>query len=157
MDAQAKPKAETGLTKTKVILGWSFNFRMMMIALPKNKFIAYSWAILDKIDRGWTSKGELETNIGCWVHLEQVIPFIHHFLSRLRFLLQYSEKKRKVAINEQCKADLKFLQTALEKCRDGINLNSIAYCRPTHVYQSNSCPASPGRIQRQRICVEILP
>jgi hypothetical protein len=84
MDAQAKLKAKTGLTKTKVILGWSLSFRTMTIALPKNKFIAYSWAILDMINRGWTSKGELETNIKCWVHLRQVIPFIHHFLSRLR-------------------------------------------------------------------------
>jgi hypothetical protein len=90
----------------------------MRIALLKNKFIAYSRAILDMIDWGWMSKGELEMNIGCWIHLGQVIPFIHHFLSRLHFLLWSSEKKRKVAINEQCKADLKFLQTALKKCRD---------------------------------------
>jgi hypothetical protein len=87
MDAQAKLKAKTGLTETKVILGKSLNFRMMTIALPKNKFIAYSWAISDMINWGWTSKGELETNIGCWVNLRQVILFIHLFLSRLRFLL----------------------------------------------------------------------
>jgi hypothetical protein len=116
----------------------------MTIALPKNKFTAYSWVIMDIIDRGWMSKGELETNIGCWVHLEQVIPFTHHFLSRLCFLLWCSEKKRKVAINEQCKADLEFLQTALEKCRDGVDLNSIAYRHPTHTYRSNSCPADLG-------------
>jgi hypothetical protein len=134
MDTQAKLKAETGLTKTKVILGWSLNFRMMTIALPKNKFIAYSQAILDMINQGRTSKGELEMNIGCWVHLEQVIPFIRHFLSRLCFLLWRSEKKRKVAINKQCKADLEFLQTALKKCRDGIDLYWIAYRRPTHTY-----------------------
>jgi hypothetical protein len=114
MDAQAKLKAKTGLTETKVILGWSLNFRMMTIALPKNKFIAYSRAIWDMINWGWTSKGELETNIGCWVNLGQVIPFIHPFLCRLRFLLWSSEKKRKVAINEQCKANLEFLQAALE-------------------------------------------
>jgi hypothetical protein len=117
----------------------------MTIALPKNKFIAYSREILDKIDWGWTSKGELETNIGCWVHLEQVIPFIHHFLSRLHLLLWRSEKKRKVAINEQFKADLEFLQTAVKNCRDGIDLNLIAYRCLTHAYQSNSCPAGLGR------------
>jgi hypothetical protein len=42
MDAQAKLKAETRLTKTKVILGWLLIFWTMTIALPKNKFIAYS-------------------------------------------------------------------------------------------------------------------
>jgi hypothetical protein len=50
MDTRAKLKAKTGLTKFKVILGWLFNFRTMTIALPKNKFIAYSKAILDMLD-----------------------------------------------------------------------------------------------------------
>ena len=40
MDAWAKLKANTGLTKIKVILGWLLNFRTMTIALPKNKIIA---------------------------------------------------------------------------------------------------------------------
>jgi hypothetical protein len=42
MDARAKLKAKTGLTETKVILGWLWNFWTMTIALPENKFIAYS-------------------------------------------------------------------------------------------------------------------
>jgi hypothetical protein len=50
MDARAKLKAETGLIKIKVILGWLFNFRTMTIALPKNKFNVYSKAILDMLD-----------------------------------------------------------------------------------------------------------
>jgi hypothetical protein len=37
MDAQAKLKAKTGLTQTKVILGWLLNFQQMTIALPENK------------------------------------------------------------------------------------------------------------------------
>ncbi len=85
-----------------------------MIALPENKFIAYSRAISDMIEHGWTSKAELETNIGRRVHLGQVLPFIHHFLSRLCFLLRRLEKKRQQKLNEQCIADLEFLQSALE-------------------------------------------
>jgi hypothetical protein len=57
MDAKAKLKAKTGLTKIKVIFGWLFNFRTMTIAIPQNKFVAYSKAILDMLNRGWTSKG----------------------------------------------------------------------------------------------------
>jgi hypothetical protein len=45
------------------------------------------------IKRGWTSKAELKTNIGRWVHLGQVLPFIHHFLSMLCFLLWRLEIK----------------------------------------------------------------
>jgi hypothetical protein len=64
----------------------------MIIPLPDNKFHAYSKAILEMLQRGWTSKGELESNIGQWVHLGQIIPTVHHFLSRLRFLKQRSEQ-----------------------------------------------------------------
>jgi hypothetical protein len=116
MNAWAKLKAETGLTKIKVILVWLLNFRTMTIALPQNKFIPYSRAILDMLNRSWTLKGELKMNIGQWVNLGQIIPFIHHFLSRLCFLLQRLEKKRKVEINKQCKAYLHFLQFSLKKC-----------------------------------------
>jgi hypothetical protein len=64
MDAREKLKAKTGLAEIKVILGWLLNVRTMTIALPKNKFIAYSKAILNMVNRGWTLKGELEMNIG---------------------------------------------------------------------------------------------
>ncbi len=33
---------------------------------------------------------------------------------------------------------------ALKKCRDGIDLNSIAYRCPTHAYRSDSCLAGLG-------------
>ena len=144
MDARTKLKAETGLTEIKVILGWLLNFRTMTIALPENKFIAYSRAISEMIERGWTSKVELEQNIGRWVHLGQIIPFIHHFLSRLRFLLRKAEKKRMVVINENCVADLEFLQTTLKRCRNGMDINTLTYRRPTHAYRSDSCPAGLG-------------
>jgi hypothetical protein len=44
----------------------------MTIALPDNKFLAYSTSIEEMLKRGYTSKGELETNIGQWVYLGQI-------------------------------------------------------------------------------------
>jgi len=116
----------------------------MTISLPENKFIAYSRTISEMIERGWTSKAELESNMGRWTHLGNVVPHIFHFLSRLRLLLRRLQNKRQLSINEQCIADLKFLLSVLEKCRDGIDMNSIAYRRPTHVYRSDSCPGGLG-------------
>jgi hypothetical protein len=116
----------------------------MIITLPDNKFHAYSKAILEMLQRGWTSKGELESNIGRWVHLGQIIPTGHHFLSRLRFLKQRSENRRQIKIDKQCTQDLQFLLFVLGKCHQGIDLNLIAFRRPTHVYRSDSCPAGVG-------------
>jgi hypothetical protein len=135
---------ETGLSEIKTILGWLLDFCQIIIALPDNKFHAYSKAILKMLQRGWTSKGELESNIGRWVHLEQIIPTVHHFLSRLRFLKQQSENRQQIKIDEQCTQDLQFLFFILWKCHQGIDLNLIAFRRPTHVYRSDSCPAGLG-------------
>jgi hypothetical protein len=116
----------------------------MTITLPDNKFHAYSEAISKMMDQGWTSKGELETNIGPWVHLGQSIPTVHHFLSRLRFLKQQAQNRQQIKINEQCHDNLKLLLLVLGKCHRGIDLNLIAFQRPTHVYRSDSCPAGSG-------------
>jgi hypothetical protein len=145
-DIEARPKliAEAGLTEIKTFLRWLIGFRRMTIALPNNKFHAYSIAISEMLKRGCTSKVELETNIGQWVHLGQIIPTVHHFLSRLRFLKQRAENRRQITINEQCKEDLHFFLFVLGKCNQGIDLNLIAFQQPTNVYRSDSCPAGLG-------------
>jgi hypothetical protein len=100
--------------------------------------------ISEIINRGWTSKRELETNSGRWVHLGQIVPPVHHFFSRLRYLKQRAKNKLTIMVNEGCNKDQKFLLTVLQKCQHGINLNAIAYCHPTNVYRSGSCPAGLG-------------
>jgi hypothetical protein len=151
MDARNKLIAETGLLETKIILGWLLNFRTMTISLPENKFIAYSRTISEMIERGWTSKAELESNMGRWTHLGNVVPHIFHFLSRLRLLLRRLQNKRQLSINEQCIADLKFLLSVLEKCREFDCLPS-----PDPRLSLRFMPRRSRQIQRRGICVEIL-
>jgi hypothetical protein len=99
----------------------------MTIALLENKFIAYSNVIHKMFHRVWTTHGELELNIGRWVHIGKIILFVHHFLSRLRFLMQQAKKKRRIYINEVCQEDLQFLLHVMKTCAAGVNLNSAAY------------------------------
>ena len=94
------------------------------------------------LQRGWTSKGELESRR--WVHLGQIFPTVHHFLSRLRFLKQQSENRRQIKIDKQCTQDLQFLLFVLGKCHQGIDLKLLAFRQPTHIYRSDSCPSGPG-------------
>jgi hypothetical protein len=149
MDAGSKLVAVTGLTEQKIILRWFVNYRQMMIALPENKSLAYSKAISKMLQWGWTSHRELDTNIGQLVHLGQIIPFVHHSLGQLHFLMKRAKKKRAIDINEQCQEDLKFLLFVLVICQKGIDLNLIAYTKPMHTYGSDSCPAGVGRYNNQ--------
>jgi hypothetical protein len=96
IEARNKLLAEAGLTEIKTFLEWLIDFRRMTIALPDNKFKDYSLAISEMLKRGCTSHGEMETNIGRWVHLGQIVPTVHHFLSRLRLLKQQAENRRQI-------------------------------------------------------------
>jgi hypothetical protein len=86
MAALAKLLAEAGLEETKIILGWVFDFRRMLVSLPENKFVAWSEAISALILKQEVGAKELEQNLGRMTHLGMILPFVHHFLSRLRDL-----------------------------------------------------------------------
>ena len=144
MAALAKLLAEAGAEETKTILGWNFDFRQLLVSLPENKFIAWSEAITKIMDRGKSNAKELEQNIGRLVHLGMVLPFIHHFLSRLRELQRRAMNRRSIKVNQLCMEDFRLMLFFLEKAKDGVDLNQIAYRKPTKVYRSDSCPAGLG-------------
>jgi hypothetical protein len=116
----------------------------MTIVLPEKKYVAYPKAISEMLQQGWTSSRELEMNIRRWVHLRQIVPTVHHILSRSHFQKQYAEKRRSVDINEQYQADPNFLLFILQQSQESIDMNLIAYQDPTHIYRSESCSASFG-------------
>ena len=144
MAALAKLIAEAGLEETKTILGWEFDFRRMLVSLPENKFTAWSEAISSILEKGVATAKELEKNIGRLVHLGLVLPHVHHFMSRLRELQRRATNRRQVKVTEIYSEDLKLMLFFLKKAKDGIDLNLIAYRKPTHVYCSDSCPRGLG-------------
>jgi hypothetical protein len=144
MEARNKLKSEALLKEQKIILGWLINFRRLLIHLHKNKYVAWSEAIQKMISVKVSMAKEIETNIGCLVHLGLAIPFVHHFMSRLRDLHTTAKRRRSVKINYECLKDLEMFLGFLKIANDGISLNSIAFRRPTHIYRSDSCPAGLG-------------
>ena len=100
MAALAKLLVEAGAEEKKTILGWNFESRQLLVSLPKNKFIAWSKAITKIMDRGEENTKELEQNIKRLVHLGMVLPFIHHFSSRLRQLQRRAENRRSIKVGE---------------------------------------------------------
>ena len=70
----------------KIILGWLYDLRRLTVGLPENKAIAWEQATLDLLNRGKTNADDLESNIGRYVNIEMLLPYVHHFLSSLRSL-----------------------------------------------------------------------
>ena len=78
------------------------------------------------------------------MHVGIIFPQIHPFLSRLRDLQSRAQNRRGIKIPDKCIADLKLILFFLEKSRGGINMNLVAYLKPSHVYRSDSCPIGMG-------------
>jgi hypothetical protein len=144
MAAEQKFKAEGALEERKTILGWLFDFRKLTVALPENKFVAWSDSINSMLATEKSTPRELEQLIGRLGHLASIIPMIHHFLSRLREAHFRHKNRRTIQLPLNVKEDLKLMLRLLEIGRKGIDLNTIAYLAPTHVYHSDSCPAGLG-------------
>jgi hypothetical protein len=78
---------EGGLAETQVILGWHFNFRTLTITLLEHKYIAWLREIQQMFKTWHTTKKQLESMIRRLGHISFMVPWVYHFLSRLRSLL----------------------------------------------------------------------
>jgi hypothetical protein len=90
MVTKDKLTAEGGLSETKTILGWHFNFRTLTVTLPEHKNIPWLQEIQLMIWTCKTTKKTLELAIGCMGHVGFVIPWVYYLLSRLRSLLAHT-------------------------------------------------------------------
>ena len=144
MDARDKLMAEAGPSKTKMILGWMFDFQRLRISLPENTFIAWTTTINKLLANGSSTTKELESTIGRLGQLTLAVPGVHHFLSRLRELQRLAIHRRSIRLSDDCCKDLLLMLRFLEIARQGIDMNLLAFCRPTHVYPSDSCPFGLG-------------
>jgi hypothetical protein len=75
------------------------------------------------------TKQQLELTIGRLGHVGYVIPWVYHFLSRLRTLLCDSDKGRfgSIKINKKFIKDLELMQTVLDKAQKGVDMNLLAF------------------------------
>ena len=146
MESRAKLIAEAGLTELKTVLGWVLDFRRLIISLPYNKYHAWSNNIREILSRDNSTARELETLVGRLGHVGTIIPMVYHFLSRLRELQRKASRNKRwpTKLNAECRLDLRLMLQVLAKASRGIDMNIVAYRRPSHVYRADSCPHGLG-------------
>ena len=151
-DMEARNKLhEARPTELKLILGWLFDLRRLIISLPDNKHQAWHTDINTIVQRGTSTAPELETLIGRLGHLGVIMPYIYHFLSRLRdWQFKAAKRHHPTPMSSACRLDLELMQTFLLKAYQGIDMNLLTFQRPTHVYRSDSCPFGMGGYSHTR-------
>jgi hypothetical protein len=145
MAALEKLLAEAGAAETKTMLGWFFNLRALMISLPQNKAHAWIEEIGEILQLGKIQAKRLERNIGRYVNIGMILPYVHHFLSRLRTLLKKAKGRRSaVPLTEPVIEDLQFMKRIIEIASKGVSMNNLANRAPEHVHRNDSCPFGMG-------------
>ena len=145
MAAFAKLVAEAGAEETKIMLGWFLNLRTLMISLPDNKAIAWTQEITEMLEEGKTQAKRLERNLGRFVNVGMILPYVHHFLSRIRTLLKKAKRRQSaVPIPPPVQEDLKLMKRVIERANKGVDMNNLAHRLPDHIHRNDSCPFGMG-------------
>ena len=137
--------AEAGAEETKTMLGWFLDLRRMIISLPENKAVAWTNEIDEMLQEGKTQAKRLERNIGRFVNIGMILPYVHHFLGRCRTLLRKAQNRRSaVQIPKPVQEDLKLMRRIIAKAKEGVDMNNLAHRSPDHVFRNDSCPFGMG-------------
>jgi hypothetical protein len=94
-------------------------------------------------------KKQLETTIRWLGHVRYLIPCIYYFLSQLRSLLSQAGKQQLIKINNKCVSDLVLMQAVLDKAKNGVDMNLLAFRSPNRIYYLDSCSAGLGGYSNQ--------
>ena len=84
LTSMKKLSAKGSLGEKKIILGWQFDFRELIISLPKDKFKEWSKHLSTLIKERKGCIKDLDSAIGRNGHAAQIIPLNKHFNNRLR-------------------------------------------------------------------------
>jgi hypothetical protein len=143
--AMHKLVAEGTPSETPIILGWSFNLRILVISLPDDKFDPWTQAVLKFITTRKCIQGDLETMEGRLNHAASIIPLSRHFLGRIRALkLSRSDKRATLKIPQAVIDDLELWLKFLDRAHTGISLNLLTIRKPSRICWSDACPYGIG-------------
>ena len=78
-----------------------------------------------------TPSSELDTVIGRLGNIGFIICQIFHFLSRLQELFRRAKNRRSIKIDDTVAKDLELMIYFLDKAKEGVDINLIAYRKPT--------------------------
>jgi hypothetical protein len=120
-----------------------------VISLPDNKAIAWSNEIKEMLEEGKTKAKRLERNIGRFVNVGMILPYVHHFLARMRSLLMLKKAKKRnsaVPIPLPVQEDLKLMSRIIKHAHQGVDvdMNNLAHRFPNVVLKNDSCPFGLG-------------
>ena len=110
-----------------IFLGWQIDTRRFTVALPIEKWKAWSAQIeMLKIKKKLSYK-ELSSLIGRLNHVCFVIPDARHFMNNLRKMESIAKRKGAVHPTRQTMEDMDLWLEFLKSAKEGISINRIVF------------------------------
>lgn len=144
MLSENKLRAEGRIEETKTILGWIYNTRSLTVALPPDKFHAWTNQIKHILESKQSNRKDLETLTGRLNHAATVNPLFRHFLGRIRHLTTKAPTFGPTRIPQQTLHDLRLWISFLAQAHQGFSMNSLSYRQPSIAYRSDACEHGIG-------------
>ena len=137
--------AEGSPAEIQIVLGWRLDTRRLLIALPDDKFGAWSEDLNRLISQPRGRFEDIDQMVGRLNHSSFVLPFSRHFMGRLRELLKPRRHKDcLVPIGREARADFALWQHILSRANKGVSMNLIVTRRPSRICWSDACPFGMG-------------
>ena len=139
-----KLKAEGQLRETLIFLGWEFQTRALLIALPEDKARAWTRQIIHTLTKVSITWDDAKTLVGRLNHIGYIIPSARHFLNRIRKLERIADAHGRAMVTPGAREDLLLWIKFLRRARKGISINSIIFRLPTTVTVSDASEHGMG-------------
>jgi hypothetical protein len=137
--------AEGSPAELQIVLCWLLNTLLLIVSLPKDKFIAWTSAIKAIVKDQRVKRDALESVIGRLNYAAAIMPLARHFLGRLRVLLSSKAIGYKyLNVRNEVLEDLALWIKLLALAHIGWSLNCLVTRRPNKVHFSDSCPFGIG-------------
>lgn len=140
----SKLAAEGRMQEIQILLGWKVDTRKLEVSLPFDKFKAWKDSINNMISCKRSSFKELESTIGRLGHVTTIIPYMKHFMSRIRLAMERATNRRSIQLNHDIIEDLQLHLKFLLKANEGISMNLLTVRKITRAYRTDACPAGIG-------------
>jgi hypothetical protein len=142
-----KLEAEGRSAEVQIVLGWEIRTRPFIVALPKDKYLAWDGDLKGAVMRKGCTIQELESLVGRLTHASYLIPLSRHFLNEIRQKSRTTSRSKARQIvrftNEEIE-DLHLWEDYLRVANEGISINLLVTRTPTRLAWSDSCPFGLG-------------
>jgi hypothetical protein len=142
-----KLEAEGRSAEVQIVLGWEVKTRPFIVALPRDKYLAWAGDLKKIIVSKGCTIQELESLVGRLTHASYLIPLSRHFLNEIRQKSQTSSRRKErqiVRFTQEELEDLRLWEDYLRSANEGISINLIVMRTPTRLAWSDSCPFGLG-------------